>query len=377
VSTSCFTINQITLREIHLDLVEPFRSSSGIETTRRILLIELRDTDGQTAWGECVALSTPHYLPETIDTAWLTISNYIAPRILGHAFQSPSAVAPFIGENIRGHNMAKAAVEMACWALIAQKENISLSRLLGGTRTQVSTGISLGIQSSPRALTEKVQQSLEEGYARVKIKIHPDKDIEYLHTLRNALGDAPSLMVDANSAYTLDHLDHLKKFDPFNLTMIEQPLAWNDIIHHAQLQKSINTPICLDESILSLKNAHDMHTLDAGRIINLKPGRVGGFTESLSIDQFASEKKIPLWCGGMLESGIGRAYNVALASLPGFTLPGDLSPSRRYWKQDIITPEWDMDKNGNVNVPHNQPGLGIEIDTERIEALTTRKKIIE
>lgn len=371
---TAFTIRKITLREIHLDLVEPFRISSGNATSRRIMLAEIEDTDGATAWGECCAFHEPNYLPETIDTAWLMIRQHVAPRVIGRSFNDPNDVHPALAKDFKGHNMAKATIEMTCWALVAEKSGVSLSKLLGGTRDQISSGVSLGIQDSPEALVAKVQRSLDEGYAKVKMKIQPGADLEYIQAVYEAVGENAHLLVDANNAYTLDDIDHLLKFDDFGLMMIEQPLAWDDFIRHAQLQKRMKTPICLDESITAIEHAENMVALDSGRIINIKPGRVGGFHQSLLIHDYCEQVGIPVWCGGMLESGIGRAHNVALASKSNFTLPGDLSPSRRYWAQDIVSPEWGMDKHGLVQVPVNRPGLGVEIDIDRIEAMTVVKE---
>lgn len=367
-----FTIDRIALHEIHLDLIEPFRTSAGVKTSRRIMLVELEDTDGVTAWGECAALDAPSYLPETIDTTWIMVTQHIAKRVLGKQFNSPEEIHPVLEKNFRGHNMAKAAIETTAWALAAQKQGVSLSTLLGGTRSEVCTGVSLGIQPSVEALVEKSVKSLEEGYRKIKMKIQPGQDIDYVQAVYDAVGGGEKLMVDANNAYTLDDIDHLKKFDDFNLMMLEQPLAWDDIISHAELQKQLKTPICLDESINNLEHAQNMAKLDSGRIINLKPGRVGGFHQSILIHDFCEQAGIPVWCGGMLESGIGRAHNIALASKSNFTLPGDLSPSRRYWKKDIVTPEWEMDKDGMVRVPTNTPGIGVELDMDHIKSITTR-----
>jgi O-succinylbenzoate synthase len=272
--------------------------------------------------------------------------------------------------------MAKAALEMGCWALAATHRGTSLAKLLGGTRKRIPTGISLGIQETPEALIERVRAAVAEGYRKVKIKIGPGKDIHYLDAVRRALGDDPELMADANSAYTLDDIDHLARLDAFRLMMIEQPLDWEDIRRHAELQRRLETPVCLDESITDAERARDMIALGAGRIINLKPGRVGGFTSSLAIHDLCVEHGLGLWCGGMLESGIGRAYNVALASLPGFTLPGDVSPSARYWKRDIVTPEWTMDDEGFVGVPREVVGIGVEVDGDWIRELTVREVVL-
>ncbi len=365
-------IEQITLREIHLPLVEPFTISSGTESMRRILLVELEDVDGVTGWGECVAMAFPNYNAESIDTAWLALTDWIIPIILEETFEKPADIYPLLQHRIRGHEMAKAAVEMGAWALWAEKQGISLARLLGGTRERVATGISVGIQDSPATLVEKVGRYIEQGYRKIKIKIKPGYDIPYVSAVREAYGNDVSIMVDANNAYTLDDLDTLKQLDTFNLLMIEQPLAWDDVVQHAKVQRALKTPICLDESITKVERAQDMVELGSGRIINIKPGRVGGFTASIAIHDFTQAHGIPVWCGGMLESGIGRAHNVALASLPNFTLPGDISPSRRYWKKDIVTPEWEM-IDGMLTVPLDKPGLGVTIDYDWIEDLTGRR----
>jgi len=365
-------LDRIVLREIRLPLREPFRISSGEWRDRRILLCELFDADGASIWSESVVDDAPNYSPETIDTAWPTLVRFLAPRLLGRAIEAPGEVHGILAEDVRGHNMAKAALEMGCWALAASKQGLPLARLLGGTRKEIATGISLGIQKDPETLIEKARAAVELGYKKVKIKIGPGRDVEWVTAVRRALGDGAHLMADANNAYTLDDADHLAKLDDLGLMMIEQPLAHDDIIHHATLQARLRTPLCLDESITSLERAQEMESLRAGRIINIKPGRVGGFAQSLAIHDFCEEKGIPVWCGGMLESGIGRAYNVALASLSNFTLPGDLSPSARYWTQDIVTPEWTMDRDGMVRVPLDSPGIGVEVDRDRIDALTVR-----
>jgi len=364
-------LSSITLREIRLPLREPFQISSGTMTERRIALLELRDASGAVAWSECVADATPNYTSETIDTAWLAISKWIAPRVLGEHFDRPGDVHAALERDFRGHQMAKAAVEMGMWGVESLHLGLPLARLIGGTRKDIPVGISLGIQASPAALVEKAGAALAEGYRKIKIKIKPGKDVEYVRAVREAFPDAP-LMADANNAYTLDDTDALVAMDDLDLMMFEQPLAWEDIVRHAELQKRLKTPICLDESITSLDRAQDMVTLGAGRLINIKPGRVGGFAQSLAIHDYCESTGIPVWCGGMLESGIGRAYNVALASLSNFLKPGDLSPSARYWTRDIVTPEWTMATDGMVRVPLDQPGLGIDIDHDRIDDLTVR-----
>ncbi len=368
-------IDSITLREIRLPLVEPFRISSGVTTTRRILLLELVDADGASTWSECVAGDFPNYSPESIDTATLAIREWLAPRVLGRRFETPEDVSAALAEDLRGHEMAQAAIEMGAWALAATKRGQSLSSLLGGTRKRIGTGISIGIQSSPEELADKAGKALGEGYRKIKLKIKPGQDLDYLHAVRERLGPEAPLMADANNAYTLDDADHLVQLDDFDLVMVEQPLAWDDVARHAELQRRMRTPICLDESITNIARAEDMIRLRAGRIVNIKPGRVAGFTASKAIHDLCEANDIPVWCGGMLESGIGRAYNVALASLPNFTIPGDVSPSSRYWARDVVSPEWTMDGDGWVDVPEG-PGLGVEIDRERIEALTVQEETL-
>jgi O-succinylbenzoate synthase len=372
---SSMRIDRIILREIRLALKEPFRISSGVVQDRRIMLLELHDASGATAWSECVAGELPNYSSETIDTAWLAISQWVAPRVLGREIAHPGELHEVLERDFREHRMAKAGVEMGCWGLAATLAGQPLARFIGGTRTQIATGISLGIQASPDALIEKVRAALAEGYHKVKIKIEPGKDVEWLRAVRAALGHGAHLMADANNAYTLDDTDHLAALDELDLMMIEQPLAHDDLVRHAELQRKLRTPICLDETITSLDRAQDMITLKSGRIINIKAGRVGGFAQSLAIHDLCESQGIPVWCGGMLESGIGRAYNVALASLPNFTLPGDVSPSARYWARDVVNPEWTM-KNGMVTVPLDVPGIGVEVDTAMIESITVRREVL-
>lgn len=366
-------IQAIILREIRLPLREPFRISSGIVEERRILLVEMRDASGVTGWSECVAGEAPNYSPETIDTAWLAIREWIAPRVLGRRFDTARDVHPELQRDFRGHEMAKAAIEMGCWEIEARLLGLPLAVLLGGTQTRIPVGISLGIQPTPDALVARARAARRDGYRRIKLKIQPGADIDYVAAVRRELPDAP-LMVDANNAYTLDDAEHLADLDPFELLMIEQPLEREDLVRHGRLQERLRTPICLDESITSVERAEDMIALRSGRIVNIKPGRVGGFSSALAIHDLCQAYGIPVWCGGMLESGIGRAFNVALASLPNFTLAGDLSPSARYWSQDIVSPEWTMDAEGMMTVPRSGPGIGVDVDSERIERLCVRRE---
>lgn len=364
-------LRRVVLREIRLPLREPFRISSGLVTERRILLLELEASDGVRSWSECVAGEQPNYSPETVDTAWHALVEWLVPRVLG-VDVAPAAVHDTLARDIRGHRMAKAAVEMGFWALDAEKSGRPLAEVIGGVKTHVPVGISLGIQASPAALVEKAEGALAEHYRKIKLKIAPGADVEYVGAVREALGPDAALMADANNAYRLSDAEHLAALDEFALVMLEQPLGRDDLVRHAALQKRLRTPICLDESITSVARAEDMIELGAGRIVNIKPGRVGGFTESRAIHDVCSAHAVPVWCGGMLESGIGRAYNVALASLPNFTIPGDISPSARYWERDIVTPEWTMN-NGFVRVPLDRPGLGVDVDADRIEDLTARR----
>lgn len=369
-------IDRIVLREIRLPLKQPFRISSGVIDERRIGLVELHHPDGIVGWGECVAFDQPIYSAETIDTAWWAIREWVAPRILGRVLAAPNAVHALLERDFRGHLMAKAAVEMGAWELAAKLEGVPLSKLLGGTRERIVTGISLGIQPNPETLAQSARAAREQGYRKIKIKIAPGRDVAYVRAVREVLGATADLMADANSAYTPADTPVLRQLDEFGLIMIEQPLGREDLVRHAALQQSLRTPLCLDESITGLDRAEDMVTLGSGRIINIKPGRVGGFSVSLAIHDYCRGQRVPVWCGGMLESGIGRAHNVALASLPNFTLPGDLSPSARYWEQDIVTPEWTMDRDGMVRVPLDTPGMGVEVDMDRVENLTVRRSVM-
>jgi O-succinylbenzoate synthase len=327
-------------------------------------------------WAECVAGALPNYTPETIDTAWLAIRQWLAPRLLGRSIDGPDVVHDLLAKNIRGHNMAKASLEMGSWGLAAEIRRAPLATLLGGTRDRVPTGISLGIQPAPQGLVERAQAAVAAGYRKIKLKIQPTQDLDYVRAVRRALGDDVEIMADANAAYTIADASHLAALDEFDLIMLEQPLGADDLLQLAELQRTMNTPLCLDESITDLNRARAMIELGSGRIINIKPGRVGGFNASKAIHDLCQAAGIPVWCGGMFESGVGRAYNVALASLPNFSLPGDLSPSARYWKQDVVSPEWTMDAEGMVHVPRDEPGIGVTVDVEFIESLTTRVEVL-
>lgn len=371
-------VDQVVLRELRLPLREPFEVSSGQTAERRVFLLELLGPDGVAAWSECVAGSWPNYSPETVDTAWMAIRDWLAPRVLGREFEGPEAVGPVLEARIQGHRMAKAALEMGFWGLAAELRAEPLAQILGGTREKLETGISLGIQPTPDALARKAEEAFREGYRKVKMKVRPGSDVDHVRAVRAALGPDAPLAVDANAAYTLSgaHLEALEALDELGLLMIEQPLEAGDLVRHARLQERLRTPICLDESVDSPTRAEDMIALGSGRIVNVKPGRVGGLGPSLAIDDLCRREGVEVWCGGMLESGVGRAYNVALASRPGFRLPGDLSPSRRYWRRDIVEPEWTMDGDGWMRVPLDRPGLGVEVDRERVEALAVRSETL-
>ena len=372
------TVERLALREIRLRLKEPFRISSGVTRDRRILLVELEGGGGAAgravARGECVAGEYPSFGPETIDTARWALREWLAPRLLGRSFADPREVFALLDRDLRGHLMAKAALEMACWELAARLAGEPLARFLGGERRAVAAGISLGIQETPAALAAKARSALERGYRKVKVKIRPGADREYLDPLRRELGPEAPLAVDANAAYAPADFDRLALFDELGLLMIEQPLEGGDLLRHARLQRRLATPLCLDESIPSPERAEDMIELGAGRIVNIKPGRVGGFARALAIHDLCRSAGVPVWCGGMLESGVGRAHNVALASLPGFTLPGDLSPSERYWERDVVEPGWRMDGEGMVAVPWAEPGPGVEVDEDFLEEITAWKE---
>ncbi len=360
-------IERIELRELSLRLRERFEISSGWTEARRIVLVSLQ-ADGCTGWGECVQSESPNYSYETTETAWHILTDFVLPALVGLDAAEPSDVLGPV-EWIRGHRMALAGVEMAAWDLWAKLNDIPLAEAIGGSVRALPVGVSIGLQPNDDDLLRKIEGYLAEGYAKIKLKIKPGRDVEMLARVRERFPDAP-LMADANSAYTLGDAPRLTELDDLGLLMIEQPLAHDDYLDHARLQERMSTPICLDESIRSLGDARLAAHLKACKIINIKPGRVGGFRESVRIHDFCREVGMPVWCGGMLESGVGRAHNLALASLPGFTLPGDISASRRYWEQDIVTPEFEL-TDGTMQVPPGV-GIGVEPDLERIDAITVR-----
>src|ERR1700722_19890911 len=366
-------IRKLTLREIHLRLRFPFETSFGKTELRRILLVEA-DVDGISAWGECTAGENPFYCYETVETAWLILRDYLWPLVRGKEIASAADVWGMLGQ-VRGHHMDKAALEIAMWDAEARQKNVSLAKLLGGTRKEIPCGVSIGIQPTPAGLIAKVEEALAAGYQRIKIKIKPGQDVEPARLLRERFPGI-RLMVDANSAYTLEDVPLLKALDAYYLIMIEQPLGHDDIFSHAQLQRQLETPICLDECIHDVEHARAAIEIGACKIINMKLGRVGGHTEARKIHDLCQSKSIPVWCGGMLESGIGRAHNIAMSTLPNFTLPGDVSASRRYWTEDIIEPEVEVSSRGTIRVP-SAPGIGYLPRLERIESLTQRREVLE
>ena len=362
-------IEAVELHHIELPLVHPFRTSFGVERKRPCILVEVHG-EGITGWGECVAGSGPLYSPETIETAWHILRDFLVPSLLGQEINEPADIAPHY-KHVRGHPMAKASLENAIWDLLAKARGVPLSAMLGGVRDRVSVGISIGIQPTLEGLLDRVDSFVAAGYGRIKIKIEPGWLLEPIGRIRERHPHI-SLMADANSAFTLADAPLLKQLDPFNLLMIEQPLGYDDIADHARLQAQLDTPICLDESIHSVADAQAMIDLKAGRIINMKVGRVGGFSNALRIHDLAQAAGIPLWCGGMLETGIGRAANVHLASLPNFKLPGDIGATSRYYHQDIAEPPFVLNKeDSSMSLPRG-PGIGVEVKRDRLEKARLR-----
>ena len=362
---------RLELREIQMPLLAPFETSFGRATTRRILIVRVFDRSGATGYGECTAMEGPFFNHETIDTAWMIIEKFIGPLLSAADVVEASQVRRILGP-IRENRMAKGGVETAIWDLEARLAGVPLWRHLGGSQRVIKCGVSIGLQESTEALLEKVARELSSGYQRIKIKIKPSSDVQLVQSVRERFPSI-TLSVDANSAYSLDRdLDLLKELDQYGLLMIEQPLAAGDLLDHARLQRELRTAICLDESIVSLTNAAHALELGACRIINIKLGRVGGHAEACDIQQFAKGRGIPVWCGGMLESGIGRAHNIAMSTLAGFTLPGDVSASARYWAEDIVEPTITVSKDGTIEAPSGA-GIGYAPDERRIEALTVRR----
>ncbi|WHX97967.1 o-succinylbenzoate synthase [Neobacillus sp. DY30] len=363
-------ITDITIRHLQMKLKAPFTTSFGTFTNKDFLLLEAKDQDGTIGWGESVAFHSPWYNEETLQTNWHMLEDFLIPLILNKEINHPDEVSEIFSP-IRKNNMAKSTIEGAIWDIYAQQTNQSLASALGGKKDKIEVGISIGIQKSIDDLVALVDEYVKEGYKRIKVKIKPGWDVDVMRTLRENFPNV-AIMADANSAYRLDDAELLKQLDEFELTMIEQPLASDDIIDHSHLQKVLKTPICLDESIHSLEDARKAVELGSTKIINIKIGRVGGLTEAKKIHDYCEANGIPVWCGGMLESGIGRAHNVALTTLSNFILPGDTASSNRYWEKDIILPEV-VAANGYIEVPQTA-GIGYEVDREAVESFTVAKK---
>lgn len=371
--TKVMKIKSIELIEIRLPLVHFFETSFGRTYEREIILTRIIDEEGAEGWGECTVGEGPFYNEEYTKTAWQVIKDFLAPMVLGKDVESASEIFGLM-KHVRGNRMAKGAIEVACWDLEAKKLNVPLWRHLGGVRGEISCGVSIGIQDTPEDLMRKIQTELDAGYQRIKIKIKPGWDYEIIKQVRERFGNI-LLMGDANSAYTLEDVPLFKAMEEFDLMMYEQPLAHDDMYDHAELQKQIATPVCLDESVKSSEDARKAIALGSCKIINVKLGRVGGHAEAKKVEKVCRENNIKIWCGGMLESGIGRAHNIAMSTLEGFVLPGDVSASKRYWHEDIIEPEVTVTERGTIVAPE-KAGIGFEIKRDRIESLTVRKELI-
>jgi len=365
-------LERVTLRQINMPLVDSFETSFGRTAERHIILVEAQG-EGVSGWGEVTAGESPFYNEEWTGSAWMILRDYAAPRVIGRELESAADVYPLTA-HIRGHNMARGGLETAVWDLEARLDGVPLWKKIVGARREIPCGVSIGIQATVEQLLEKIERELAAGYQRIKIKIKPGWDVEVVRRVRERFPGI-KLMADANSAYTLADANRLRQLDDFYLMMIEQPLSHDDIIDHAELQRMLQTPICLDESIRTAHHAEQAIRLGACGIINIKLGRVAGFREAKRVHDVAQAAGIPVWCGGMLEAGVGRAHNVALATLPNFVLPGDVSASRRYWKRDIIQPAVETTPRGTIAI-RDEPGLGYALDHDYIRAITVRQESI-
>ncbi|MFQ5854506.1 MAG: o-succinylbenzoate synthase [Anaerolineae bacterium] len=361
-------IDRVVLHHIRMPFVHPFETSFGAEQERDCIIVRV-EGDGAVGWGECVAMAGPWYSYETTQTSWHVLSDFLIPMVLDQGSDGPEFVFDQFAR-VRGHNMAKAGLEMAMWDLAAKQTGASLAKMLGGVRNRVPVGVSVGIQPGLDALLERIAGFVEQGYHRIKIKIKPGWDADVVRAVRERFPETP-LQVDANSAYRLADVDLFRTMEDLDLLLIEQPLAHDDIYEHSLLQRELRTPVCLDESIHSVAHARAALALDSCRVINIKPGRVGGHTSSKRIHDYCHARGIPVWHGGMLETGVGRAHNVALASLAGFTLPGDISASARYYDEDIVDPPFTLNDDSTLSVPSGA-GIGVTVDHDRLEAVTVR-----
>jgi len=364
-------INEVSMYKVNMRMKNPFTTSFGTEQARLFIIIEVKNEDGLSGWGECVTSERPLYIEEFTESSWIMLDKFLIPMILKKDIIHPDELQTIFNP-FKRNNLAKSAIEGAVWDLYAKSKGIPLSKALGGEKSAIQVGISLGIEDNIETLLDNIKQKNEEGYKRIKVKIKPGKDINVMETVRDHFPDIP-LMVDANAAYTLADTEIFKQLDQFNLMMIEQPLAAGDLIDHAKLQKEIKTPICLDESIHSYEDARKAIELGSGRIINMKIGRVGGLTQAKKIHDLCAKENIQMWCGGMLESGVGRAHNIAITSLANFTLPGDTAASSRYWDKDIIEPEVTVEQ-GILEIP-TKPGIGYDVNRDELMQHTKELKI--
>lgn len=363
-------ITEVRLRQLKMDLVAPFTTSFGTFVDKEFILVEVKNGEGLSGWAESVAFSAPWYNEETIKTNWTMLEDFLIPLVLDKEIEHPRDVSDMFS-HIRKNNMAKSAIEGAIWDLYAKEKNIPLSMALGGELEKIDVGVSIGIQKTVPELLAKIEAGLKDGYKRIKMKIQPGWDVDVIKEVRNRYPDIP-IMADANSAYRLKDIELLKQLDQFDLMMIEQPLSSDDIVDHATLQAEIKTPICLDESIHSVEDARKALELGSCKIINIKIGRVGGLTEAMKIHELCKERNVPVWCGGMLESGVGRAHNIALTTLDNFTMPGDTAASANYWHKDIIHPEVTVN-DGVITVP-KAAGIGYEVDYTAVDEFTSYSK---
>ncbi|MGK7377464.1 o-succinylbenzoate synthase [Planococcus sp. 1R117A] len=366
-------ITEIRIRKMKMMMKKPFTTSFGTFQEKDFLLLEVKDELGNSGWGESVAFHSPWYSEETLETNMHMIKDFLVPIVFENDIRHPDEVSELFS-HLRKNNMAKSTVEGAIWDLYAKRNKMTLAEALGGTRSKIEVGISIGIHEDINDLIDTVAGFVEEGYKRIKVKIKPGYDVNVMRELRAKFPDVP-MMADANSAYRLKDIDLLKQLDEFNLTMIEQPLASDDIIDHAKLQPELATPICLDESIHSLEDTRKAVELGSTKIINIKIGRVGGLTEAKKIHDYCMAQGIPVWCGGMLESGIGRAHNIALTTLPNFILPGDTAGSSRYWEEDVISPEVIVE-DGYITVPEAY-GIGYAINQKAMDKFTVEELIFK
>ena len=366
-------IERVELREVRMPLVHPFETSFGRETEQRTIVVRL-DCEGLVGYGESAAGIGPWYSYETVETCWHVQSDFLVPRLLGREILGPADVVGLFAP-VRGHNIAKTGLEEAVWDLFAKRAGEPLSRHLGGTGDRIESGVSVGIQATVSELLDRIGAFVDQGYARVKIKIKPGWDVDVVEAVRDRFPDL-RLMLDANSAYSLDDVELFRRLDRFDLMMVEQPLGHDDIVDHAKLQAKIRTPVCLDESIVTPEHARWAIELRSCRIVNIKPGRVGGLSAAIRIHDLCQEHGLPVWCGGLLETGIGRAHNVALSTLPDFRLPGDVSASARYYERDLVDPPFELNPDGTISVPDG-PGIGVAVDEDRLDDSTVRSRTVE